>query len=130
MKQNKKRKKKIDIKQMDKLDLLMIGVIILLGIYIIFLGFKLGFEVTHKDDTPKAHIVIPIIEKNSSSTITLTMSEFKENSEYIFKVNNYRNNDINSEDINYTINIRNENEADISIYKNDSKSIKTLRINN
>ena len=121
-KETKKKKKQKKHKiQIDRLDIVMIIAIVLLGIFIIYQGFKLVDEIKHKDKTPPAHIVIPVIEKKSNSVITLTMSEFKEGNFYRFKVTNYRNGYINKQKIAYTINISNEDETDISIYKNGEK---------
>lgn len=117
----KSKKKKLTKKKIDKLDIILLGVMALLGLLILYLGFKLVYAITHKDNTPQANIVIPVLDKNTSSSITLTMSEFKKDSVYIFKVNNYRNNDINKEKIKYTIEVLNEDETNISIFKNDSE---------
>jgi len=63
------------------------------------------------------------------------MNEFNDNSKYIFKVNNYRNKNVNKEEINYTIYVNNEDETDIIINKNDSdvnlaQEGKTFKIEN
>ena len=114
----KKRNKKS--KEIDKLDILMIGVLIVLGIFILFQGIKLVKEVTKKKDNPiKANIVIPVLSKNTNSSITLNMKEFKEESEYIFKVTNFRNNDINEEKLSYKVMIANPDLTNIIVTKND-----------
>jgi len=114
----KKRNKKS--KEIDKVDILMIGVLIVLGIFILFQGIKLVKEVTKKKDNPiKANIVIPVLSKNTNSSITLNMKEFKEESEYVFKVTNFRNNDINEEKLSYKVIIANPDQTNILITKND-----------
>lgn len=123
MKKNetKKKKKKIAKKEIDTVDKIMIGILVLLGIYIVFLGFRLVFEISKKkEDTVKANIVIPVLNKANTSSITLNMKEFNEKSVYIFKVNNYRNNDVNKEKIKYTVRVINEDQTNIILTKNDS----------
>lgn len=110
-----KTKKKIDI-----IDIIMIAVIVAIGIYIISLGFKLKNVSVKKTDDIKANIVVPVLDKNTNSQLTLNMNEFKEDSVYVFKVTNYRNTDVNKEDIVYKIKIGNPDSNDISIYKNGS----------
>ena len=117
----KSKKKSNNKKPIDKLDIAMILIILLLAIFIIFQVFKLIKEIKYKETIPEAYIVFPILEKNSNSSITLTMSEFKKDYIYRFIVTNYRNTNINKEQIKYTISISNEDETDISIYKNENK---------
>ena len=123
MKKNetKKKKKKNTKKEIDTVDKIMIGVLVLLGIFIVFLGFRLVFEISKSSkNTVKANIVIPVLNKQNTSSITLNMKEFNEKSVYIFKVNNYRNNDVNKEKINYTVRVLNEDQTNIILTKNDS----------
>lgn len=113
MKKNKNKKKK----QIDRLDILMLSIIVLLGIIILFMGVKLIKTSMNNSKEVKANIVIPVLEKNEASTIILSMDEFNKNSEYRFKVNNYRKNKVNKEAIEYTIYVNNEDETDIFISK-------------
>ena len=113
MKKKKNKKKK----QIDKLDILMLSIIVLLGIIILFMGVKLIKTSINKSKEVQANIVIPVLEKKESSTIILSMDEFNKNSEYRFKVNNYRKNKVNKEAIEYTIYVNNEDETDIIINK-------------
>ena len=123
MKKNetKKKKKKIIKKEIDTLDKIMIGVLVLLGIYIVFLGFRLVFEISkNRENKVKANIVIPVLNKSNTSSITLNMNEFNEKAVYIFKVNNYRNNDVNKEKIKYTIRVLNTDQTNLILTKNES----------
>ena len=118
-KTNKKKEKQKEKKNIDILDVVMIGIIILLGFYIVYLGFQLKNK-TSKPEEKKANIVFPVTEKGTSSGITLSMNEFKKGSEYVFKVTNYRQNIIAKEKIQYLITVSNEDLTDISIYKEGS----------
>ena len=134
MKKKSNRNKKIK-KNIDKVDIIMLGVIVLLGLVILISGVKLIKSVTSNPKEVKANIVIPVLEKDTGSTIILSMNEFNDNSKYIFKVNNYRNKNVNKEEINYTIYVNNEDETDIIINKNDSdvnlaQEGKTFKIEN
>ena len=134
MKKNSNKKKKIK-KNIDKVDIIMLGVIVLLGLVILISGVKLIKSVTSNPKEVKANIVIPVLEKDTGSTIILSMNEFNDNSKYIFKVNNYRNKNVNKEEINYTVYVNNEDETDIIINKNDSdvnlaQEGKTFKIEN
>lgn len=134
MKKKSNKKKKIK-KNIDKVDIIMLGVIVLLGLVILISGVKLIKSVTSNPKEVKANIVIPVLEKDTGSTIILSMNEFNDNSKYIFKVNNYRNKNVNKEEINYTVYVNNEDETDIIINKNDSdvnlaQEGKTFKIEN
>ena len=134
MKKKSNRNKKIK-KNIDKVDIIMLGVIVLLGLVILISGVKLIKSVTSNPKEVKANIVIPVLEKDTGSTIILSMNEFNDNSKYIFKVNNYRNKNVNKEEINYTVYVNNEDETDIIINKNDSdvnlaQEGKTFKIEN
>ena len=134
MKKKSNKKKKIK-KNIDKVDIIMLGVIVLLGLVILISGVKLIKSVTSNSKEVKANIVIPVLEKDTGSTIILSMNEFNDNSKYIFKVNNYRNKNVNKEEINYTVYVNNEDETDIIINKNDSdvnlaQEGKTFKIEN
>lgn len=121
-KTSKKKTTKKERRQIDKVDILMLGIIALLGIVILITGVKLIKNVVKSNNEVKANILIPVLEKKSSSRIILTMSEFNKDSKYIFKVNNYRNNNVNKEAIDYKIFINNEDETDLIITKNDSNT--------
>lgn len=134
MKKKSNKKKNIK-KNIDKVDIIMLGVIVLLGLVILISGVKLIKSVTSNPKEVKANIVIPVLEKDTGSTIILSMNEFNDNSKYIFKVNNYRNKNVNKEEINYTVYVNNEDETDIIINKNDSdvnlaQEGKTFKIEN
>lgn len=119
--ETKKKKKKTIKKEIDTVDKIMIGILVLLGIYIVYLGFRLVFEVSkNSKNTVKANIVIPVLNKANTSSITLNMNEFNEKAVYIFKVNNYRKNDVNKEKIKYTIRVLNEDQTNIILTKNNS----------
>ena len=131
----KSNKKKSIKKNIDKVDIILLGVIVLLGLVILISGVKLIKSVTSNSKEVKANIVIPVLEKDTGSTIILSMNEFNDNSKYIFKVNNYRNKNVNKEEINYTVYVNNEDETDIIINKNDSdvnlaQEGKTFKIEN
>ena len=134
MKKKSNKKKNIK-KNIDKVDIIMLGVIVLLGLVILISGVKLIKSVTSNPKEVKANIVIPVLEKDTGSTIILSMNEFNDNSKYIFKVNNYRNKNVNKEEINYTVYVNNEDETDIIINKNNldvnlAQEGKTFKIEN
>ena len=111
----RERKKRIDI-----VDIIMLGIVLILGIYIIFLGFKL-LNVSKNDKKDKlANLVVPVLSEGTSSTLKISLDEFKVGDKYVLKITNFRQNDVSNKEVTYTINFKNPSEADISVFKNES----------
>ena len=70
----------------------------------------------------ESHITIPVLDENTKSHITINLKEFKEanENEYIFIVSNYREGKINKQELEYVLNIKNSDNVDIKLFKNDS----------
>lgn len=67
----------------------------------------------------QANIVIPVFEKDSSSSVTINADNLS--SDYIIKVTNYRSDSVNSTKLNYSVNVLNGTSSSIKVLKNNSK---------
>lgn len=115
---NKKKNNKT--KKIDKVDILLLGIMLLLAIFIIYLIVVLvnkSKEIENKD----ASIVIPIIELNKNYNLDVELNDLKVGEEYIFKVTNFIQDSINKKEISYNIEVENKSKANFSIYKNEYK---------
>ena len=112
--------KKNTKKKLDKVYILLLGIMLLLGIFIIYLLVVLANK-TKEVDNKEASIVIPIIELNKSYDIEVELKDLKVGEEYVFKVTNFIEDSINKKEISYNIDVKNESGADFTIYKNESK---------
>lgn len=66
----------------------------------------------------QSKITIPVLEENVESRIAINLSELSETKEYVFIVSNYKDNDINKKSIEYDVEITNNDNVRIEIYKN------------
>ena len=73
---------------------------------------------TKKNKT--ANIVVPIYETSSQSSVTINADNLEK--EYVIKITNYKNNEINKTDMNYNLNIINNTSSNIIVTKNNSST--------
>lgn len=121
----KKRRFIIDIDEETNEKKLIASDIILLVVFglLIALVITLLVKLFEKKEDPRsqfADLVIPIIEKNKTSEISVDLASIKGKS-YIIKIHNYKNKLLNSHEINYTIEINNKSKVAIEIFKNANK---------
>lgn len=111
-----KKKKKKKLEKQEKTLLLSIVVLI---IAIILLSI---YAVNLKSITAKktSNITIPILEEKTENILSIDISNMKKSEvkEYIFKVTNFRKNNIIDKNINYKIEINNSENLTLKMYKN------------
>ncbi len=101
----------------DIILLLVLGSLIVLVVVLLLTAINKEKE---KEDN-FADLVVPVVEENSNSEFSIDLSALKGNS-YLIKVVNYKNKDqVNSKELSYDLEIINENEVKIEVYKNQIK---------
>ncbi len=104
------------------------------GLLLILIGV-LGVLIYQKELKKEAewdsHITIPVIEAGANFEFGIDLSVFvkEKNPEYIFKIVNYRDDEVNEEEIPYQILIENNSDSIISLTKEESSDdlIKTQK---
>lgn len=121
MKKSSKKTKKTKLKKLDKQDKILLGTLGLLIILVIILTIT-ALNLKDKASTKKVNITIPILEEQTKNEISVDLSEMTagETKEYVFKISNYKDKDINKNNINYDILITPSKNATIQLYKNGS----------
>lgn len=112
-------KKKITNKK--KLKITSDKILLIIFILLLILVICLGIKVYNKKQTEKskivANLVIPIINIDKERNLSLNVSELVKDDEYILKITNFRADNINQEEISYSITIENYSTAKIEIKK-------------
>lgn len=120
---NKKNiKKRINNNQKSTSEKILFIIFSLLVILVIILGiFAINKKSTTKE-TVKSNIIIPIMEKNSKNELSIDISQMKKDQqkEYIFKVTNVQDKNINKENIEYSIKFTKPSSITLELYKNNS----------
>lgn len=106
----------------SKQDNALLGTFITLIVLVIVLA-AVALNMKNISTNDKANIVIPVLEANSESEISVDISDMTkgDTKEYIFKVSNYKNKSVIEEDITYDIGITPSENASIKLYKNSSE---------
>lgn len=104
-----------------KQDNALLITFVILVILVIVLTI-IAINMKNAKEKEKANIIIPVLEKNAESEIGVDISQMKkgESKEYIFKVSNYKDKDINEEVLTYDIDVTPSEKAKIKLYKNGS----------
>lgn len=99
----------------------LVGVFVCLVILIVFLGVLIYQKEQKKKEDFDAHITIPVLKVSSNFEFGVDASLLlqEDNQEYIFKVVNYRNDEMAKEDVPYMVVIENPTNAVISLTKGD-----------
>ena len=96
---------------------------IILAVLVVIL---LVVAITQKEVTEtkkESHITIPVLQEGTESSITINLKDFEktEDDEYVFIVSNFREEEMIKENLEYDIEITNESNIDIELYKNNGK---------
>ncbi len=102
----------------------LVGVFVCLILLIAFLGVLIYQKEQKKKEEFDAHITIPVLKVSSNFEFGVDASLLlqEDNQEYIFKVVNYRNDEMAKEDVPYMIVVENPTNAVISLTKGDDKT--------
>ena len=114
-KKKSKKQEETTKKIINKSNYLYIVFILLIAL-VIFLGIKVyQKKQTKKEET--ANIVVPLLKKGLSYDMSIDIGELKKKDDYSIKISNFRQDDINKEEIEYKITIINDSKAHIKVTK-------------
>lgn len=117
----KKKKKKKTIKNLldstKTLTILFIGLLVLVILLVVLCVIKNNEANKNK----YANMVIPVYELNTDYEFSINAKTLSEVGKYVFKITNYKKDEINKEEIPYTIEIKNETDSTIKVTKDNSK---------
>lgn len=99
---------------------------------LLFVVIVLGIVVVKKSKEEKkiknANIVIPIIEATQQSIVQINAENLED--KYIIRVSNYKDNKINKDVLDYSVNIINNTSSDVIVTKNDNNKNLMIDKNN
>lgn len=102
-------------------DKALLSTFVILAILVIIL-IVIALNMKNIVNEEKVNITIPVLEVNSQNEISIDISEMKvgEIKNYNFKIANYKDSNVNNEEISYDISIIASENVTIELYKNDS----------
>ncbi len=121
-----KRRFIIDFDEETNKKKIVVGDVLLLVVFgaLIALVVTLMLTAKKEKDNPSnvfADLIVPIVEENSKNEFLVDLSAI-DNKEYTIKVTNYHgDDDINKKELNYDLEIINEEDVPIALYKNEIK---------
>lgn len=95
--------------------------LIVLAVLVVILLVIALVQKNKSKDIEKSSITIPVLEENVESRIAINLSELPESQEYVFIVSNYKDKKINKRTLEYDVEITNNDNVRIEIYKNGKK---------
>ncbi len=94
--------------------------------FLVVLVIILAFMVYHKNrnqtEEIQANMVVPIRDFNANYSFGIDLKSLV-GKKYLFKVTNYRNGEVNSEDVYYRLTITNNTSSVVSVTKDDNKKV-------
>ena len=95
-------------------------------VFLIVLVIILAFMVYHKKHNQKeeiqANMVVPIRDFNANYSFGIDLKSLV-GKKYLFKVTNYRNGEVNSEDVYYRLTVSNDTSSVVSVTKDENKKV-------
>ena len=117
----KKKQNKKNVQDLLKSVKTLTVVFILLLVLVIFLLVLCVIKYKESKANAYANMVIPVYEVNTDYEFSINAKILSEVDEYVFKIVNYKNKEINKEEIPYKIEIKNDTNSIIKVTKDDSK---------
>ena len=116
-KETKEVEKKLVLNQEKALALTLV----ILAVLVVILLVIALVQKNKSKDIEKSSITIPVLEENVESRIAINLSELPDSQEYVFIVSNYKDKKINKRTLEYDVEITNNDNVRIEIYKNGKK---------
>ena len=117
----KNKKKKFSFKEFINSTKTLTTIFILLLVLVIFLIVLCVNKSKEADNNKFANMIIPVYELNTDYDFTINAKILSETDEYVFKIVNYKKEELNKESIPYQIEIVNDTNSIIKVTKDDSK---------
>ncbi len=122
-KRKNNKKNKINIMPRDPMEVILLVVLIIMIIVTATLGYKVYERKKSHVNVIKSSIVVPLLGKDTNNQISIDISNMKkgDTKKYSFKVSNSKDNNINSEEVLYALQLELEDNSsvDIELYKNN-----------
>ena len=94
----------------------------LITLFIIVLILSvLVFKASKKQETEKVNLVIPVLSKGSNNNLKVDLNAIYKHGKYVIKVTNYRGKEVNEEETNFSIIVKNSTKNSIKIVKDNKK---------
>jgi predicted lipase len=116
----KKKKKKTFKDFINDTKTLTVLFFILLAL-VIFLIVLCVIKNNEQDKNQYANMVIPVYELNTKYEFNINAKTLSEVDEYVFKIVNYKKNELNKEEIPFKVEIKNDTSSVIKVTKDASK---------
>lgn len=116
-----KEEKEITLKKNMNSEKVMLVVFCLLVIIVIILFTLVVLKHNELEKNPKANMVVPIYKESTSFHFSISAQALAEKKDYLFKITNFKDSEINPNDVNYKITINNDTDSVIKIVKNDEE---------
>ncbi len=120
-KNKKKKKKSFSFQDFITSEKTLLAIFCILLVAVILLFFVVFHKKKELEENPNANMVIPIYKDSSSFHFSISAKALSEKEQYIFKVTNFQNDIINSEDVHYRITVENDTDSKIKVVKKDSQ---------
>ena len=117
----KKQKKKKTVQDLLNSVKTLTIIFILLLILVISLFVLCVIKYKESKENEFANMIIPVYELYTDYEFNINAKTLSEVDEYVFKIVNYKNDEINKEEIPYKIEIKNETNSIIKVTKGDNK---------
>ncbi|MBQ3307254.1 MAG: hypothetical protein IJG68_03560 [Bacilli bacterium] len=95
------------------------GLFAFLLVLVIILGIVVFIKGKEKKETT-ANMVIPILTQGSHNSMRINLYSLKDN-DYIIKVTNFRGNETNENNVNYSVTLTNDSNSNIEVTKDQEK---------
>lgn len=117
----KPKKKKYKWYPQDQTDLLLVVIFIAFLSLTVFLGFKAKVAKDDLKEHVRANIVIPVLGKGTSSDLSVDVANMKkgQEKEYIFKVSNSKDDNVNPEEVLYNVYFGYDRSISLEVTKNE-----------
>lgn len=119
-----KKESNFKFNKLDSVDILLLVIFVSMLILTLFLGFKVHNAKKNYKEYVRASIVVPVLAKDTNNNISVDIANMKkgEEKEYTFKVANYKDGNINPDEVVYGLQLVNTDSVDVKVYKNDDKN--------
>lgn len=115
---NKKKKTTDDLLNSTK-KLMIVFILLLVLVIFLFVLCVVKYKESKKNEF--ANMIIPVYELNTDYEFSVNAKILSEVDEYVFKIVNYKKEDINKEEIPYKVEIKNDTNSTIKVTKDSSK---------
>ncbi len=120
-KKKKKKKKSFSFHDFIRSEKTLLGIFCSLLLVVVIL-FVLVFQKEKElEEHPIANMVIPIYKDSSDYHFSISAKALSEKKQYVFKITNYKDKDVNSEDVHYRITVENDTNSLIRLVKDDTE---------